>query len=622
MTTSDARREEDFGLWRELRTIASRGRESWRLVPPRRRWTLGVASAVAGGVSAINVAVALLLGGLIKALEQGQREGLAGRDLAWIAAPYLGGLVGSYVVREALNVLKRYLVEDTCLRIDKEMRLQLLSHLMTVDLETLGRERVGALHGRIGRSVGGFLRFIRIWFLDFFPAILSGTLALATALSRQPWIGLAMTGVVPIAMWLTVQQIRTQKGVRLELMRAAETLDGTIVEQLSGLDYVRAANTHRREVARVEAVAEAKRTREMKHHIEMSLFGAAKATNEAFFHVLVLAACVYLAVMHRISAGDIFTYSLLFLNVMTPLSEFHRFLDEAHESSLQVGDLLTLLGHPVDRSFHTPDDLQPSLEPAAPLVRMDDVCVSYRLHDGRLRQALNGVSMEIRHGETIGVAGPSGGGKTTWVRVLLRLTHPSSGAVTIGGLPLESVSRQAIGDLIGYVGQTPFLFAGTVSENIAYGVDHATPEQVYEAARRASILDEIQAMPGGFDAQISERGQNLSGGQRQRIALARVFLRNPPILILDEGTSALDTISERMIQRGILAARADRTVILIAHRLSTLIDVDRIFVFDGGRIAESGPYASLVAQGGLFSELVRSAEGDSIASQSEEPSSS
>jgi ATP-binding cassette subfamily B protein len=619
MTSDDPRREEDFGLWRELRTIGARGRESWRLVPARRRWTLGLASLVAGGVSTINVAVALLLGGLIKALEQGQRQGLDPRALTAVAMPYLGGLVGSYIVREALNVLKRYLVESTCLRIDKEMRLQLLSHLMTVDLETLGRERVGALHGRIGRSVGGFLRFIRIWFLDFFPAMLSGTLALATALSRQPWIGLAMMGVVPIAMWLTVQQIRSQKGVRLSLMRSAELLDGTIVEQLAGLDYVRAANTHRREVARVEAVAEAKRAREMKHHVAMSLYGAAKATNEALFHVLVLAACVYLAVTRQIAAGDIFTYSLLFLNVMTPLSEFHRFLDEAHESSLQVGDLLTLLGHPVDRSFQTAGDSSPNLVPAASLVHMDGVHVDYTLADGRLRHALRGISMDIRHGETIGVAGPSGGGKSTWVRVLLRLTHPASGVVTIGGLPLGAVSRQAIGDLIGYVGQTPFLFAGTVRDNIAYGVDDATHEQIREAAGRAYILDEILAMPGGFDATVAERGQNLSGGQRQRIALARVFLRNPPILILDEGTSALDNISERMIQRGIAAARADRTVILIAHRLSTLVDVDRIFVFDGGLIVESGTYADLVAQGGVFSQLVRSAESSAVTSESPSP---
>ena len=170
------------------------------------------------------------------------------------------------------------------------------------------------------------------------------------------------------------------------------------------------------------------------------------------------------------------------------------------------------------------------------------------------------------------------------------------------------ISRQAIGELVGYVGQNPFVFAGTVAENIAYGCEAATHDQIRRAAERACIHDEIMVLPGGYDAPVAERGQNLSGGQKQRIALARVFLKNPPILILDEGTSALDNISERLVQRAITAARADRTVILVAHRLSTLREADRILVFDDGRIVETGTYADLVRHGGVFAELVRSAE--------------
>ena len=176
-------------------------------------------------------------------------------------------------------------------------------------------------------------------------------------------------------------------------------------------------------------------------------------------------------------------------------------------------------------------------------------------------------------------------------------------------MPLEKVSRKAIGELVGYVGQNPFVFAGTVAQNIAYGCEIATEKQVRRAAEMACIHDEIMMMPGGYRARVAERGQNLSGGQKQRIALARVFLKNPPILILDEGTSALDNTSERLVQKAINAARADRTVILVAHRLTTLRDADRILVFDDGRIVETGTYAELVRRGGVFAELVRSAEG-------------
>jgi ATP-binding cassette subfamily B protein len=225
------------------------------------------------------------------------------------------------------------------------------------------------------------------------------------------------------------------------------------------------------------------------------------------------------------------------------------------------------------------------------------------------------VSLVIRHGETIGVAGRSGSGKTTWLRVLMRLTHPTAGRVRLGGVPFESVSREAIGRLIGYVGQSPFVFAGTIADNIAYGSETPSEEDIRRAAQLAHFHGEILAMPGGYEAEVSERGQNLSGGQRQRLALARVFVKNPPILILDEGTSALDTICERNVQRAINEAQVDRTVILVAHRLSTLRDADRILVFDEGKIVEKGSYPELLRQGGLFTELAKC--GGAAASLSE-----
>jgi ATP-binding cassette subfamily B protein len=309
----------------------------------------------------------------------------------------------------------------------------------------------------------------------------------------------------------------------------------------------------------------------------------------------------------------------LFLNVMTPLAEVHRFIDEAHESSLRVGDLLGLLTVPIDRSFRTPEAPAgpPRLALGEPVFTADDLRVEFHGNDGQPRHALNGLAIAIRHGETIGVAGRSGCGKTTWLRTLLRLTHPCGGTATLGGVPLECITRQTLGDLVGYVGQNPFLFAGTIAQNIAYGCTVAGEEQVVHAARLACIHDEIMKMPGGYHARVAERGQNLSGGQRQRIALARVFLKNPPILILDEATSALDNKSERLVQRAINAARADRTVILVAHRLTTLRDSDRILVFEDGRVVETGTYAELVQRGGVFAELVHSAEGKAPGSQHE-----
>jgi ATP-binding cassette subfamily B protein len=248
------------------------------------------------------------------------------------------------------------------------------------------------------------------------------------------------------------------------------------------------------------------------------------------------------------------------------------------------------------------------LDESAPVVSMRDVRVGYRLPDGQRREALTGVTLEIKKGETIGVAGRSGCGKTTWLKVLMRLVHPTAGETELMGVPLEDVSRERISKIIGYVGQSPFIFSGSIEENIAYGAGPFLPEDIRRAAQRACIHDEIMAMPDGYDSPVAERGANLSGGQRQRIALARVFLKNPPVLILDEATSALDTISERQVQKAIACARADRTVIMVAHRLSTIADADRILVFDDGRVAEEGTYEELLAGGGVFAELVKSSE--------------
>jgi ATP-binding cassette subfamily B protein len=490
------------------------------------------------------------------------------------------------------------------------MCVRLVGHLMKSDLSVLAQQQVGALHGRIARSVEGVVRFFRISFLDFIPALLSGSFALAAALSKQPKVALAMAGVIPISLVLTIWQLMTQKGIRLGLLRSREAMDGTIVEQLSGLDYVRAANTHDQEVRRIEKAAERRRATELRHHFEMSLFGSGKALNEGFFHLVVIACAIYLFVSGRIAYGDVITLSVLFLNVMAPLNEVHRFIDEAHESSLRMGDLLEILEAPTDVSFHTVDPRTPHLSLGAPLLVTEGLQVEYRTTGGKTKRGLNGVSVAIEHGETIGVAGRSGCGKSTWLRVLMRLTHPGGGKVWLGGLPLETIGREAIGELIGYVGQNPFIFAGTIAQNIAYGREDATEDEIRRAATMACIHEEILEMPGGYQAHVAERGQNLSGGQRQRIALARVFLKNPPILVLDEGTSALDNINERKVQQAINAARADRTVILVAHRLSTLLDTDRIFVFDQGRVVESGTYDELVCREGVFAELVRSAEGE------------
>lgn len=599
---------EERGVSGELRQIVQRACQALKLVSTHRKLALGGATLIMVVTSAGNTCVALLLGSLIDRIQHGLKSGLERHELYASAFRILGIIAGIYLAREILNVYRRYLVENSCTSINRDMQTHLVEHLLKTDLSLLSHDKVGTLHGKIFRSVDGLVHFIRLVFLDCLPAILTGVFALTAAVTKQPVLGAVMLGVIPLSVWLTLLQLQSQKGVRLELMKDCEEIDGTVVEQLTGTEYIRVANTFNVEIARLSQAMEKRREREMKHHFQMSLFGCAKSLNEGLFHVLVLALATYLAVHQRISFGDILTFSVLFLNVMTPLNEVHRVIDEGHESSLRVGELLEMLAHPVDPAFTAVGNPNISLCPGEPAIVLQDLVLDYVTVDGKRKRGLDGVSLSIEHGETIGVAGPSGAGKSTWIKALLRLVHPTGGRILIGDTPLEQLNCQDIARLVSYVGQNPFVFSGSIRDNIAYGNGDIAESEIQHAAELANLGHEIVAMPNGYDTHVFERGSNVSGGQKQRLAIARVLLKNAPIVILDEATSALDNISERAVQQALGVADKDRTTIIIAHRLSTLKDCDRILVFDEGRIVEEGTYEQLVDLGGIFAELVASGQ--------------
>ena len=596
--------ENNATLLQEIVLIVQRLRDSWFLVARRYRVALGLAGLIMAATSAANISVAMLLGHLVDTVSSGDKTKDAMLADTWRVLALLACI---YVAREAFNVVRRMLVESSCTRLNRDVQLRVVDHVMRLDMQSLGQEKVGALHGKIFRSVDGLIRFMRLMFMDFAPAILTGLFAVAVATYKQPMLGLAMLGVIPISVYLTLRQLNNQKGVRLKLMRDCEEIDGTLVEQLAGAEYVRVADTGKAEMRRLANAMERRRRREISHHFSMALYGCGKALNEGGFHVIVLGTATYMAINGHINYGDVLAFSVLFLNVMSPLNEIHRVIDEGHESSLRIGDLLEMLNKPRDASFSTSEKtaIMPVL--GEPLVEIEDLEAGYEVA-GDYKPVLNNVSLTIRHGQTIGVAGRSGSGKSTWIKVLLRLLHPRSGEVRFCGRPLDELTREQLAGNIGYVGQNPFVFAGTIAENIAYGCGQRSQEEIENASRAANIHDEIMGMPDGYATQVTERGNNLSGGQRQRIALARLLLNDGPMLILDEATSALDNISERCIQRSLGITAGNRTTILIAHRLTTLKDCDLIYVFDDGQIVESGTYDELVMRNGLFAELVYSAE--------------
>lgn len=586
------------GIW-------SRRQQIWRLVPKADRRSFAIGVLLMAVVAAVETGIALLIGWFfarVLALT-GQPAG----ELIHFATWCLGVLAAAYLFKETLNFTRRCVVGRTTTRIERDMTVRVVGHLLKVDLGALARERVGSLHGRITRCVEGYVKFLKVCFTDAIPSVLTALFALGAGLFSEWRVGLVMACVLPIAIRITLWQVNSQKGIRLALLQAKEGLDGTMVEQLGGLEYIRAANTYRQELQRVEHAAAARQEREFNHQKAMARFDWMKTVNENLFHVAIIGYAIILAARGEIDYGKVVGFSMLFLNIMRPLKELHRILDETYDTSLQVNVLLGMLDQPVDQSFGTVTLRAPKLDGTVPLLECQDLVVEYDTPSGP-RRILDGVTLAIRQGQTIGIAGPSGSGKSTWLRAMLRLLHPNGGEVLVGGVPIQVLSREDIGKSIGYVSQTPFVFSGTVRENIAYGCGEVTQEQIQQAAAQAHIHEDILQMPLGYETVLNERGANLSGGQRQRLSLARMFLKNPPVLILDEGTSALDNISERKVRAAIDHARQSHTVIMVAHRLSTLRETDRIFVFAEGRVAEEGSYEELVVKGGVFAELVRSAE--------------
>ena len=232
----------------------------------------------------------------------------------------------------------------------------------------------------------------------------------------------------------------------------------------------------------------------------------------------------------------------------------------------------------------------------------------YRLEEiakvfGRHQVAVDGISFDVKSGERVALIGPSGGGKTTLVNLLLRFYAPDQGRILLDGHPLESLDGASLRRQIALVNQEPFLFSTTVRENILYGKPEAGPDEVERAARAANIHDFIAALPQGYDTEVGQRGVALSGGQRQRIALARAFLKDAPILILDEATTSVDSEAEALIQDALANLMGGRTTLIIAHRLSTLHHAQRIVILEEGRVAEEGSHQELLAGQGLYRRL-------------------
>ena len=519
-----------------------------------------------------------------------------------IATPFLTAIIIIILLKESLTIIRKYLVENIATQTEKKLTIKTIQHLLKTDiLEFINKYQIGALHGKIFRSIQGLIKLIKLGFLDFFPTFFTALAAIIIAFYQKPLLASFMILIIPSGLFIIIKQVSSQKGIRISLLRGKEKIDGKVVEMMGGLETIRVANTTDFEIKKVEDIAENLRKIEIKHHIYMMFYDAAKYLNEAFFYILVISASIYFATKGIITNGDILTYSILFTSIINPLRTIHRILDEAHESSIKVSDLNELLSQSLDKSFKVSAKYNGSNSQLA--LSIKNLSYSY---PEKSKTTLKNINLKINKGEKIGIAGASGCGKSTFIKIILKLIHNYSGSINIEGKNLNSLSRRAIAQKISYIPQKTYIFSGTIRENIVYGLsEEKSNSNIIEALRKANMYKEVLDVLGGLDGKVSENGNNLSGGQKQRLALARLILQSPEILIFDEATSALDNTNEVIIQKNIEELFADKTIIMIAHRLTTLKNTDRILVFANGQITQEGKFEELSEKEGLFRNFLK-----------------
>ncbi len=506
------------------------------------------------------------------------------------------------VVNELIKILRRIMVEDTATKTEKRARGLVITSLLKAPLSFFKENMTGNIHGRLNRCLEGTIKLEKLIFMDFAPAIFNSAAAIFVIFTTLPAVlALPMLLVIPIGIGIVFRQLSTQQGIRVELLETKSSMDGTIVELLNGIEVIRITDSISLEESRFENKSEFLRKKEMKHHKQMAKYDCWKFINEVTFTVLMIGISAYLATQGIISVGAVLTSYLCFSQLIKPLEELHRILDELSESVILADDFFKLAEIPNDFSYTEVNKATSGPNVISPFINIKDLHFSY----DNQASVLKNLNLAFEKGSFTGIAGPSGCGKSSFIKAVCKLEQ-YGGEIFIDGVDLRSLSRKELSRIIALVPQSPFIVAGTIYENICYGLDRIpSQKEVENAVRKACLTEFIDSLPNKLNTVLSENGGNLSGGQKQRIAIARIFLRKPEILILDEATSALDNTSERYIQNEIekLKEETKMTVISIAHRLTTLKNSDRILVMEHGEIVQTGKYQELIEKDGIFRQM-------------------
>lgn len=569
-----------------------------RLLPYlwRYRWRVGLALAFMVGAKLSNVGVPLLLKHLIDSLDlkPGQPQALLVVPLGLLVA-YGALRLSTSLFTELRELIFAKATEGTA----RSISLQVFRHLHDLSLRFHLERQTGGMTRDIERGTRAVHSLISYSLYSIVPTLIEVVLVLTLlGVKFDAWFaGITVAAlVVYVTFTVVVTNWRTQ--FRKTLNELDSVAHSKAIDSLLNYETVKYFNNEDFEARRYDESLEKLRKAQLKSQTTLSMLNTGQQLIIATALVLMLWRATQGVVAGQMSLGDLVMVNAFMIQLYIPLNFLGVIYREIKQSLTDIEKLFLLL----DREREVADtsgavDLQVS----GGSVRFDDVRFAY----DPARPILHGVSFEIPAGKKVAVVGPSGSGKSTLARLLYRFYDLDGGAIRIDGQDIRAVTQSSLRAAIGIVPQDTVLFNDTVAYNIAYGRPGASTAEVEAAARAAHIHGFIAATPKGYDTMVGERGLKLSGGEKQRVAIARTLLKNPPILIFDEATSALDSTNERAIQAELESVGQNKTVLVIAHRLSTVVDAHEILVLEQGRILERGRHDELLARGGRYAEMWR-----------------
>ncbi len=510
----------------------------------------------------------------------------------------MGVMAIAYFVRAVLYYIICYWGHTFGIRVEADIRRDLFSHMQTLGYEFYDHNRTGQLMSRLTSDLFEITELAHHGPEDLIISVLTIVGALVVMFSIEWRLALVVCIILPILLVVVISRRRKMSAVSKGVKSRTAAINAEIESSLSGIRTAKAFANETVEFGKFNEANERFKVSKREFHREMGIFSGSLEFFMSLLSVAVIAVGGALLMQDSIEMIDLLTFSLYISTFISPVRKLINFAEMFANGFAGLSRFAELMR------------TEPSLKDAPDAKELKNVRgeievknVSFAYEDDL--DVLEDVSLRVHAGETVAIVGPSGGGKSTLCRLIPRFYDVTSGAITIDGLDVRTVTQKSLHQAIGVVQQDVFLFADTIGNNIRYGRPDATMQEVAEAAKRAEIYDDIMAMPDGFDTYVGERGTLLSGGQKQRVSIARIFLKNPPILILDEATSALDSVTEAKIQSALDALAVGRTTLIIAHRLSTIRSASRILVIADGKLCEQGTHDELMQRGGVYADLRR-----------------